>query len=64
VRNVRNVRRKTGEHRLDEALKATASALGAARCPWMVIGGILYRFDDDRVYAMTTRGQPPLPVDE
>lgn len=25
---------------------------------------ILYRFDDDHVYAMTTRGQPPVPVDE
>jgi len=25
---------------------------------------ILYRFDEDHVYAMTTRGQPPVPIDE
>ena len=25
---------------------------------------ILYRFDEDHVYAMTTRGQPPVPVDD
>jgi hypothetical protein len=25
---------------------------------------ILYRFDDERVCAMTTRGQPPVPVDD
>jgi hypothetical protein len=24
---------------------------------------ILYRFDDNHVYAMTTRGQPPVPAD-
>jgi hypothetical protein len=34
------VRRKTGESRLDDALKAVASALRAARSQWMVIGGI------------------------
>jgi hypothetical protein len=34
------VRRKTGERRLDDALKALASALRAARSPWMIIGGI------------------------
>jgi hypothetical protein len=34
------VRRKIGERRLDEALKALASALRAARSRWMVIGGI------------------------
>jgi hypothetical protein len=32
--------RGRGERRLDDALKAVASALGAARAPWMVIGGI------------------------
>ena len=25
---------------------------------------ILYRFDDARVYAMTSRSQPPVPVDD
>jgi hypothetical protein len=34
------VQRKTGERRLDEALRALASALRAARSRWMVIGGI------------------------
>jgi hypothetical protein len=24
---------------------------------------ILYRFDDDHVFAMTTRGEPPVPAD-
>jgi hypothetical protein len=24
---------------------------------------ILYRFDDDNVFAMTTRGDPPVPLD-
>jgi hypothetical protein len=38
--DVRDVRQKTGERRLDEALEALASALREARGPWMVIGGI------------------------
>jgi hypothetical protein len=25
---------------------------------------ILYRFDDQHVYVMTTRGQPPIPIDD
>jgi hypothetical protein len=25
---------------------------------------ILYRFDDNHVFAMTTRGQPPTPIDD
>jgi len=25
---------------------------------------VLYRFDDDRVFALTTRGAPPVPVDD
>jgi len=25
---------------------------------------ILYRFDDDHVFAMSTRGQPPVPIDD
>jgi hypothetical protein len=25
---------------------------------------VLYRFDESRVYAMTTRGEPPVPVDD
>jgi hypothetical protein len=25
---------------------------------------ILYRFDDDHVFIMTARGEPPIPVDE
>lgn len=37
---MRNVRRKTGERRLDDALAALASALRGARGSWMVIGGI------------------------
>jgi hypothetical protein len=34
------VPRKAGERRLDDALKALASALRTAQSPWMVIGGI------------------------
>jgi hypothetical protein len=37
---VRNVRRKSGERRLDDALEALASALRLAKSPWMIIGGI------------------------
>lgn len=36
----RNVHSKTGERRLDEALKALASALRHVRGSWMIIGGI------------------------
>lgn len=36
----RNVRRKTGERRLDDALKALASALRDLQGSWMIIGGI------------------------
>jgi hypothetical protein len=25
---------------------------------------VLYRFDDDQVFVMTARGQPPVPLDE
>lgn len=39
-KSVRNVRGKTGERRLDDALKALASALRGARGSWMIIGGI------------------------
>lgn len=34
------MRRKSGEHRLDDALKALASALRAAQGQWMIIGGV------------------------
>jgi hypothetical protein len=34
------VQRKTGERRLDDALRALSSALDAAKGSWMVIGGI------------------------
>lgn len=38
--SVRNVPRKSGERRLDDALKALGAALRAARVEWMIIGGI------------------------
>ena len=25
---------------------------------------LLYRFDDDHVYLLTTRGEPPIPIDD
>jgi hypothetical protein len=36
----RNVPRNTGERRLEDALKALASALRVAQGSWMLIGGI------------------------
>lgn len=38
--NGRSVRRKSGEARLDDALRALASALRGAQGSWMIIGGI------------------------
>jgi hypothetical protein len=38
--SVRNVPRRSGERRLDDALKALGAALRAARVEWMIIGGI------------------------
>ena len=38
--SVPNVPRKSGERRLDDALKALGAALRAAQVDWMIIGGI------------------------
>ena len=42
------------------------TTFGVGRAFVRRVGGrnvwILYRFDDERMYAMTARGEPPIPV--